>query len=296
LIVETAKEIIMTFICQLFSEGVTPIFVWDGEKLKSKAKCVEKRKEAKNKVLEKIIAAREHLESIHPLSRTKEDVANYKKQLVQHNTVEKYEMEHFKELFSLLGIPSITAVNEGEKLCSSLAREGLAAAVWSTDTDNYALGTPLLITGFGGYTAEGRILVNMVDLRIILKDFNKPHEWFVDFCIMCGCDFNENIPGKGPKRCYDLLMKHENIETVQENETKLDVEILNHIECRELFSKEDSGYDKKSTEIIFNITKFRELIRDVVDMYGLHNFYDKLVEHSANVAVSKSVKAKPLFE
>ena len=39
---------------------------------------------------------------------------------------------------------------------------------------------------------------------------------FVDFCIMCGCDYTETIRGIGPKTALALIRKHKTIGGVLE--------------------------------------------------------------------------------
>lgn len=37
-------------------------------------------------------------------------------------------------------------------------------------------------------------------------------EQFIDFCILCGCDYTGRISNIGPVRAYGFIKKHQNIE------------------------------------------------------------------------------------
>ena len=57
---------------------------------------------------------------------------------------------------------------------------------------------------------------------------------FLDLCIMCGTDYNPNIPMIGSKKAYKYLKKHGSIDIIEEKE-KIDTSILNHQTVRQLF-------------------------------------------------------------
>ena len=40
------------------------------------------------------------------------------------------------------------------------------------------------------------------------------HERFVAFCVACGCDYVENVPGVGPARALALCTEHETPEGI----------------------------------------------------------------------------------
>jgi len=72
---------------------------------------------------------------------------------------------------------------------------------------------------------------------------------WLDLCIMCGTDFNDNIPRIGPVTSLNYIKKYKNIETIGESVTKvdkqtkqkvkLDISVLAHEKTRELFRCND---------------------------------------------------------
>lgn len=298
LILEKAKKRLDIFIEQLCNLAITPIFVWDGTKIRSKSECTKKRIEKKNNIKNEVDKLREELENLHILYRDKNEIKKFKDKLVQYNVVTSDDLNFFKEYLTRIGFPNINAKHEGEKLCSYLATKGLVAAVWSVDTDNYALGTPILITDVSGFNEIGQIMVNVVDLRIILKTLNKPHSWLVDLCIMCGCDFNTNIPNIGPKKSYNLLEKYGSVENIESfGASKKDedgnkviltneecLEILNYEECRDIFLVEDELEEK---DILFDFNY--EMLSENYELVESNN---KLLE-AINVLRHNEMKKSP---
>lgn len=282
-VVQLAKQSMIQFTDTMSTFGITLVWLWDGKPLADKASCRDERKAAKDATMARIVAGRQLLESIHPLARSAEDTKEYKKLLCQLNPVSGEEMKHFRQMVELLGYPSLQALNEGEKLASNLAAEGLIAGVWSTDTDNYVLGTPITITGFAGVDKDRNPLVSIVQLPVILASIGQTHQWLIDLCIMCGCDFNSNMPNVGPKRSWDLMVKYGSIENVVIYETTKPTAILNHVRCREIFARVSTGYVHTSPELNFNRQQFCTFSRDVVNQYNLSHQYESLLASTSRL-------------
>lgn len=148
-------------------------------------------------------------------------------------TTEEYTM--FRETFESLGIPCIDAKGDGERLCSMLCREGKVAAVYSRDTDTMAYGCPLIINDihYGHKTT-----IECIRTDLLLSGMNMTFPQFVDFCIMSGCDYNENMPGIASVRSFNLITQHGCIENLP---STLDITCLNYERCRELLSVKSSN-------------------------------------------------------
>jgi 5'-3' exonuclease len=289
-------ENLMRFIVLISQYGITLVWVWDGEKLNAKDICKIRRQSKGDRLSDRIKAARELLESKHPLERTQADIKAYKNILVQKNFVDRSEMNFFKNFISLLGYPSLQAPYEGEKLCANLAIEKLVAAVWSTDTDNYALGTPILISGFGGYNESKQLMVKCVDLNIILNSFDKSHKWLIDLCILHGCDFNTRMPGIGPAKSYKLMEKYDSIENIELNEPNKPINVLNYVQCREIFAIENTKYTSESPELNFNKMAFMTCIRDVAEQYNLQNQINDICDSTRYIVNPRCYDINPKME
>ena len=135
-----------------------------------------------------------------------------------------------EELFSILNIPFYKAPLEAETTCADLCKRGIVDAVLSEDTDVLAYGCPVFLTKID--------IINETCVRLrygdILKSIELDENQFLDLCIMCGCDYNKNIPKVGPENAFKYLKKYNSIEGI-ENNTSLDTSSLKYVRTRELF-------------------------------------------------------------
>ena len=269
-IIAFAVESLLEFNLTLCKYHITPVWVFDGPASEFKKQCLIDRKAEKTKKLSKIDSQREELESKHVLKVTTEDYQSFKKILWQNVNVSYEDITIFKDVISSLGYPILMAKSDGEKLCSALNREGLVAAVWGNDTDNYALGTPNLISGFSG--KQGNIhYVDFVRLETILDTLRIDLSFMTDFCIMCGCDFNDNIKGIGPKISYRLLSQCRNIDYLHQmfGANFSDISILNHHNCRQAFSYEPS--EVSSSTLVIDWDNYVINIERIASMFITRN-------------------------
>jgi 5'-3' exonuclease len=139
-----------------------------------------------------------------------------------------------KQLFDIMNVPYYTATGEAEKLCAKLCRNELVYAVLSEDTDLIAYQTPRFLTKID--TSEDTCI--LLEYNNILGELNLTTSQMIDLCIMCGTDYNANIPRVGSQTAYKYIQTHGTIEEISKN-MKLDINILNHIRGRELFTTWD---------------------------------------------------------
>ena len=140
------------------------------------------------------------------------------------------DFQKTKELFDILKVPYFNAPLEAETTCADLCKRGLVDAVLSEDTDVMAYAAPVFLSKIN--TTNGTCM--RIKYPDILEQLELKSEEFLDLCIMCGCDYNENIFRVGPEKAYKYIQKYSSIEGIAAN-TKLDVSILNHVRGRELF-------------------------------------------------------------
>lgn len=146
-------------------------------------------------------------------------------------SITEAELQITRNLCDILEIPYLKAISEAEAYCSYLAIHGKVDAVLSEDTDVIAYGAPIFLTKLDIY----REIVTVITYEKILKETEMIKPTFVDLCIMCGCDYNSNIPKIGPEKSYLLMKKYGTIDKINE-----DTSTLHHIRVRELFSIPES--------------------------------------------------------
>ena len=220
--------------------GVTPIFILDGNTRREKEDTKQKRINEKKKsrdigsdLLTKIRSTR----SLFDISPN--DLSDLRKHMSKDVSLKVEEVQLLKRTLEEFRFPVLEAKYDSEQLCCSLAIEGKVEAVYSTDMDCLVYGSAYLITDFDKENRENLTLCG-ISLQKTLECLDISFVSFVDLCIMCGCDFNQNIPKIGPKRSYELIKEFESIDQLP---AQYDIEILEHIKCREIFTYEESGIE-----------------------------------------------------
>jgi flap endonuclease-1 len=142
------------------------------------------------------------------------------------------DFENAKKVFDMLGIPYFQAPMEGESLCSDLCIRKKVDYVITEDSDVFAYGCPVLISKIN--TAMDTCVC--IKLEEILEKLELNQDEFLDFCIMCGTDYNKNMPGIAAEKAFKLIKQHRTIEQVA-HATKMDVSVLKHVRVREIFKQ-----------------------------------------------------------
>jgi len=100
------------------------------------------------------------------------------------------------------------------------------------DTDVLASGTHTMLCNINLRSKK----FTMIKLEKILEKLNLDCNSFLDLCIMCGTDFNDNIPSVGPIRSLDYIEKHKTLENISEH---LNTQCLSYPRTRDLFTKSE---------------------------------------------------------
>jgi flap endonuclease-1 len=240
----------------LREHNIHPIIVYDTsspvEKLNEKAKRSDNREKTANRIvaLETAIRSYDTDGTVDPiltelqkkningivnlLGETKLNMIDIRntvdKMKRQVFSVTKADFDKTRELFTILKVPWINAEMEAETLCAQLCINGLVDAVLSDDTDVLAYGTPVFISKIDYKTRTCRY----IRYDNVLSEMGLTSEQFLDFCIMCGCDYNSRIPKVGPVNALKHIIKFGDIDEYAK-QTTVNVECLNHIRVREMF-------------------------------------------------------------
>jgi flap endonuclease-1 len=110
-----------------------------------------------------------------------------------------------------MGLPVVQAASEGEAQCAWLAKNRYVEGVIGEDIDTLVFGAPLLLRNFN----RGSDAVEL-SLAEILSALGLTHGQFIDFCILCGCDYTAKIPMIGPVKALALIKAHHSLEGVVE--------------------------------------------------------------------------------
>ncbi|BBB16552.1 nuclease-VHS inhibit celluar gene expression [Heliothis virescens ascovirus 3j] len=129
-----------------------------------------------------------------------------------HTTVNnRVNFNHVHACLHRLGESVVNGPSEAETTCAALMYTRMVDAVYSRDYDMLA------------YTGVDRVLYSIslprctytcVDVDKLLKLMKLSREQFIDFCILCGTDYNKSVPGMHPKRALQLIKECLNLEGV----------------------------------------------------------------------------------
>ena len=205
---------------KLIEKGIQLVYVFDGKPSQLKREEIKRRAAVKQK-------AREELEE----ALERGDMERARTVAQRTSKLTKPMVEDSKKLLSLMGIPVVESPQDGESQAAYLVRKNKVYAVASQDYDSLLFGSPILIRNL---TLSGRrklprtnrfttINVELYNQRELLQALEITREQLIDLSILIGTDFNpDGVKGVGPKTAYKYIKQHGNLETVLENETKIE--------------------------------------------------------------------------
>jgi flap endonuclease-1 len=254
------------------------VFIFDGESPVEKQEEQEERRAKKRKLEDDIKSLETDISDYYTTGEISVQLKNitknseeFKPQEVEEHITKKQaqvidvspeDFENLRSVMTIMGTPFYTAPTEAEKFCSKLCIDGLVDAVLSDDTDVIAYACKFSLSKLD--TTTGMCMcISHVDL---IKALELTEEQFMDHCIMCGTDYNKNIPRVGSATAYKLIQKHKSIEGIRD-ETTTDISILNHEVVRRLF-REFDAYD--ITKIPYCSTPDFDELQRFVNSHNLH--------------------------
>ena len=281
---------------------ITPIFVFDGPthmyKLATEARELE-RKEKKRVIDELYQRVRNPVAGV----ANEKDIETLRTKLKGNTSVSLKERKMIYQTFKDLDIPCMIAKHDAEHLCASLAIEGIVAAVYSTDTDCLACGTPLFLNDKDWVVNEKGEKVMAFQgyfLEEVLVKSGLSFEKFQDMCICAGVDFNKGTKpkGSGIGKAYKHFSSGKSIVDMQNTYGDKFVG-FNYMKSKELFAVDvwENLLSEKEKEIdrLFNVRVkniYKEggmFLMKYKDQTYLMDFAQKLV----SLSIPKSVPCRP---
>jgi len=243
---------------------IHPIFIFDGDSPNEKGDEKLKRAAEKKKLETKVIELEKSLEYyfktgnlntnlLDLYSRRRSPIRKKRLLLVtpqkdqvnidwivnkvkqKRNQIISHTPEDFvlaKELFDLLKVPYVQAPFEAEKCCSKLCLDGIVDVVLSEDTDIIAYQCPIFLSKID--TRKDTVIC--VENKQLLNRLDITSNQLLDLCIMCGTDYNKNIPKIGPITSFKKIKQYSSILLFSEAED-INIEILNYKAVKKLFTE-----------------------------------------------------------
>lgn len=119
-------------------------------------------------------------------------------------------LHHFK-------IAHVVSSGEADNLCAFLAISKYVFGIYSIDSDLYAYGVPLVITNMSLYYDDNNkpvVEATVIKTFEIYDALNLTSQQFIDFCILCGTDYNHGIDDIGTVGALKLIQAYKTLEKV----------------------------------------------------------------------------------
>eukprot|EP01071_Lankesteria_metandrocarpae_P004010 Lankesteria_metandrocarpae@DN3322_c0_g1_i1.p1 len=285
---ETTSHIsgMLSRVVRLLEKGIRPAYVFDGKPPVLKGGELAKRQHRRT-------AAESSLKEAQETG----DIEGVKKMIGRTVRVTKQHNDDVKELLRLLGVPVIQAPGEAEAQCAKLCSTGQVYATATEDADALTFGSSILVrhlsftdrsasTGNKTVTKNGVIpgkQILVLNLEAALLELGFTYEQFVDFCILCGCDYCDTIKGIGPSTAFKLMKDHTTLENVIASleTTKHTVpQVFPYSEARHFFLQPEIT-DPKDLELKWCPPNFEELRVFLVDKHSfdatrIDNYFKRL--------------------
>lgn len=186
---------------RFLSEGIRPVFVFDGKPPSFKNHELTKRRAKAKEASAKLKQAQEE--------GNIEEEEKQSKRLVRAGQKENQDC---MTLLGLMGVPVIKAPCEAEAQAAAMAKAGSVYAVATEDMDALTFATPLLYRKMT--FASGKTDIQKLHYQQALDGLGLSSDEFIDLCILLGCDYCDSIRGIGPKTALKLIQKHRSIENI----------------------------------------------------------------------------------
>ena len=182
----------------LLSEGVLPVWVFDGKPPELKAGTLRAR-----------FAVKERAESEWKEALAAGDLETARKKAAQTSRFTRTMVEEAKELLGALGVPCVQAPGEGEAQASRMAAAGQVWAVASEDYDSLLFGAPRLVRGLAARGGRGQTPgAQFIVREEVLSSLGISSEELLLVGLIVGTDFNDGVRGYGPKKALKLVQQH----------------------------------------------------------------------------------------
>lgn len=292
------------------SNEITPILVFDGDTHPQKLAT----KNRNTKTEEKALTIEQLKQKVrNPIGGVAldADVKELADKIKSTTRLSYSEKMMFFQTFKDLDIPCIMAKHDAEKLCASLAIEGIAAAAYTTDSDVLVCGAPLWLNKREWVKDEKGQDVQVFSgyfLEEILVTGKLTFDQFQNVCIFAGIDFNEGTKPKGSGiiTSYNHFCPDEKGLTVDDMKRKYGDKFQGfywEICKTEIFNIdvwENLIHEKENGSISVIATSFNITIKNIFTTgaafllkYRSQEFFMSFVEKLSKVPKPKSVPCRP---
>ena len=180
----------------MIEKDIKPIYIFDGQAPELKSETQAKRREI-----------REESEKIFKQALAEGDTEKARKYAMRSSKLSAEIIESSKKLLTLMGIPYIEAMGEGEAQAAYLVANGDAYAVASQDYDCLLFGAKRVVRNLAINSNAKNLEYYQLDR--VLRELKITREELVDMGILIGTDFCEGMKGVGAKTALKLARNNQ---------------------------------------------------------------------------------------
>lgn len=214
----------------MIQRDIIPIYIFDGKAPDAKDNEKKKRSDAKISTRDKVNEEKQYVEQLKktlkgmPVNdeyrrlmyeiRTKEFQIKSKEDGII-NVTEKHK-SNLKALLTILSIPFVQGYGETDPLSTQLCKDGLVDYILSDDMDYMPLACPCFIRTERAPKDAGMDYEKVIleyKYTDILQGLGMSALQFIDLCILCGCDYVDQLYKIGPITAFKLIKDHQSIES-----------------------------------------------------------------------------------
>ena len=175
----------------------------------------------KEKILQDRTKRREEAERLRQEALDEEDLATADKYAQAAISVTEQILDDTTKLFSLMGIPVVTAAHDAEAQIAQMVSHNVLDACVSQDYDAFAFGASYVIRNL---TVSQRriirgktitVLPEQYYLSKILSGLEISQEQLILAGMLIGTDFNNGVKGVGPKTALKLVKEYPTLESIK---------------------------------------------------------------------------------
>lgn len=246
----------------LLNHGITPICILDSKAHPMKTAELLKRREQKTKQRQSLQQLEMEIYQFGKLDLLPEYIKQYRG-LVE---VESELVDSVIEILKEVGLPLFRSedfhleTRDAEGIGAHLCVNGYCFGVLTKDSDVHLYGAGLAVVEINGDSIKVR------SLEAILKQLGMTFSEFQDFCILCGTDYNCNLPKVGVVRSYDKIKKYGSLEKMEADH---DLSILRYPEVRKIFQSSLEKCSIPESSLDLNREKWESQTVRVLACYGI---------------------------
>jgi len=192
---------------------ITPIYIFDGKPTQEKKQEIKHRSQKKmhtRQLINDLKLKCEEQVDLEVKSKLEKEIKDREAKFIN---VTKQHVIDLKYMLDIMNVKYIQANCEADIICSQLYKNGRVDMVLSDDMDLLVSGTGLLLRGFSVNTNK----IMVYNLEKILEQLGLTEAQWIDFCILCGCDYVKRIKKMGIKTSFKLIKSLNTIEAILEN-------------------------------------------------------------------------------